>query len=106
MKAIELCTNQLEAMHLFYIRRLGLPLLTHSATHFTILIGWTMLTFRQTNESTAPNRLTINVSINLLDVLSHYVCTATNVDQQAMPEKRARYVHDPVGNLLELRASA
>ncbi|GAB4032012.1 VOC family protein [Spirosoma jeollabukense] len=114
MKILDLelyCTN-LETTHFFYVRRLGLPLLTLSATQLTVLVGYTRLTFRKIEEPVAPYHLAINVPRGSLDVLMYYYdldYLSTQASGQTIayfPNWRAKacYFYDPAGNLLEFIA--
>ena len=69
---IELYTADLDATRAFYVCRLGLPLLSHSTNHLTVLIGWTSLTFRLVNQPVAPYHLAINVPRGSLEVIMYY----------------------------------
>lgn len=69
---IELYTANLSATRRFYVRQLGLPLIDHSASHLTVLVGWTRLTFRHTHQPVAPYHLAINVPRGSLEVIMYY----------------------------------
>ena len=111
---LELHTSNLDATRLFYVRRLGLPLLAHSATQLTVLIGYTRLTFRQVEGPVAPYHLAINVPRGSLDVLMYYYdldylpTQAPGKTIAYFPEWRAKacYFYDTTGNLLEFIARA
>lgn len=109
---IDLYTPDLEATRLFYVRQLGLPVLSRSASHLTILVGWTRLTFRQVALPVAPYHLAINVPRGSLEVVMYYfdldfLATQSPCKTVAdFPGWRARacYFYDSVGNLLEFIA--
>ena len=69
---IELYTADLDATRHFYVRQLGLPLLSRSSDHLTVLIGWTRLTFRLVDQPVAPYHLAINVPRGSLEVVMYY----------------------------------
>lgn len=109
---LELYTTDLEAARLFYIRRLGLPVLSRSAYHLTLQIGWTRLTFRLVDQPVAPYHVAINVPRGSLEVVMYYF-DLPYLDTQApgktiadFPDWRARscYFYDSMGNLLEFIA--
>lgn len=109
---IKLYTHNLEATRLFYVGRLGLPLLSRSAAHLTVVIGWTHLTFRLVGQPVTPYHLAINVPRGSLEVAMYYFDFAY-LDTQApgktiadFPDWRARscYFYDNAGNLLEFIA--
>lgn len=109
---IELYTNDLEAIGLFYVRRLGLPVLSRSASELTVLIGWTRLTFQQVAFPVAPYHLAINVPRGSLEVIMYYFdldylpTQAPDKPIADFPDWRATacYFYDSVGNLLEFIA--
>ncbi len=82
---LELYSADLAQTRLFYVRRLGLPVLSCSSEHLTVLIGWTHLTFRLTNQPVAPYHLAINVPRGSLEVIMYYF-DLEYLDTQA-PEK-------------------
>lgn len=45
IRKLKLYTHQLEAEKLFYASTLGLPLTSEESTHFTVQVGWTILSF-------------------------------------------------------------
>ena len=109
---LDLYTPDLEATRLFYVRQLGLPVLSHSASQLTVLIGWTRLTFLAVEQPVTPYHFAINVPRGSLEVLMHYF-NFDYLDTQApgktiadFPGWRARscYFYDAVGNLLEFIA--
>ncbi|GAB3989522.1 hypothetical protein GCM10028807_14610 [Spirosoma daeguense] len=109
---LELHTTDLDATRLFYVRRLGLPLLSQSINHLTVLIGWTRLTFRLVDKPVAPYHLAINVPRESLEVVMYYFDLAYLPTQA--PDKliadfsdwraQACYFYDSTGNLLEFIA--
>ena len=109
---LELYCNNLESTHFFYVRRLGLPLLTYSTTQLTVLVGYTRLTFRKVETVVDPYHLAINVPRGSLDVLMYYYdldYLATQAPEQTVayfPDWRAKacYFYDAAGNLLEFIA--
>lgn len=114
---LDLYTNNLEATRLFYVRRLGLPLLSHSASHLTVLIGWTHLTFRLVDQPVAPYHFAVNVPRGSLEVVMYYFdldYLPTQVPGVDAPETcvanfpnwraKACYFYDAAGNLLEFIA--
>lgn len=109
---LELYCNNLETIQRFYVRRLGLPMLSHSSAHLTVLVGHTRLTFRKIETVVAPYHMAINVPRGSLDVLMYYYdldFLATQSPQQTIayfPNWRAKacYFYDPAGNLLEFIA--
>ncbi|GAB2576790.1 VOC family protein [Spirosoma areae] len=114
---LDLYTANLETTRLFYVRRLGLPMLSHSPTHLTVLIGWTRLTFRLIDQPVAPYHLAINVPRGSLEVLMYYFdldylpTQPSGVDAPTktiadFPNWRAKacYFQDAAGNLLEFIA--
>ena len=109
---IDLYTTDLDSIRLFYVRKLGLPVLSRSASHCTVLIGWTSLTFRLVDQPVAPYHLAINVPRGSLEVIMYYF-DLDYLDTQApgktiadFPDWRARacYFYDGVGNILEFIA--
>jgi catechol 2,3-dioxygenase-like lactoylglutathione lyase family enzyme len=109
---IELYTTDLDSTRFFYVRRLGLPILSRSASHLTVLVGWTRLTFRLVDQPVAPYHFAINVPRGSLDVIMYYFdleYIATQAPGKTIadfPSWRARacYFYDSVGNLLEFIA--
>lgn len=109
---LDLYTNNLEAVRLFYVGRLGLPILSRSRAHLTMLVGYTKLTFQLVNQPVAPYHVAINVPYDSLDVLMYYYdldylstqCPGKTIAY--FPDWRAKacYFYDPCGNLLEFIA--
>lgn len=99
-------------MRLFYVGKLGLPLLAHSASQLTVLVGYTYLTFRFVDQPVAPYHVAINVPRDSLDVLMYYYDLNYLPTQEPgqtivyFPDWRAKacYFYDPCGNLLEFIA--
>jgi catechol 2,3-dioxygenase-like lactoylglutathione lyase family enzyme len=109
---LELYTADLNKTQSFYIRRLGLPVLSRSVNHLTVLVGWTRLTFRLVDQPVAPYHFAINVPRGSLEVIMYYF-DLDYIDTQApgktvadFPDWRARacYFYDSSGNLLEFIA--
>ncbi|QMW04998.1 VOC family protein [Spirosoma foliorum] len=109
---LDLYTNNLEAIRLFYVGRLGLPLLSRSVAHLTVLVGFTQLTFQLVDKPVAPYHVAINVPCDSLDVLMYYYDLDYLSTQEPgktiayFPDWRAKacYFYDPCGNLLEFIA--
>ena len=114
---LDLYTTNLEATRLFYVRRLGLPMLSHSASHLTVLIGWTHLTFRLVDQPVAPYHFAVNVPRGSLEVVMYYFdldylptqipgADASENSIADFPDWRAKacYFYDNAGNLLEFIA--
>ncbi|MBD2700341.1 glyoxalase/bleomycin resistance/dioxygenase family protein [Spirosoma sp. BT702] len=109
---IELHTTDLDATRLFYVRRLGLPMLSQSTNHLTVLIGWTRLTFRLVHHPVAPYHLAINVPRESLEVVMYYFDLAylsTQAPGKTIADftdwrAKACYFYDSTGNLLEFIA--
>ncbi|WP_198174848.1 VOC family protein [Spirosoma arboris] len=109
---LDLYTNNLEAVRLFYVSQLGLPLLARSASQLTVLVGYTRLTFRLVDQPVAPYHVAINVPRDSLDVLMYYYdldYLPTHGHGKTIayfPEwgAKACYFYDPCGNLLEFIA--
>ncbi len=109
---LELYTTDLDKTRSFYVRQLGLPVLSRSVNHLTLLVGWTRLTFRLVDQPVAPYHFAINVPRGSLEVIMYYF-ELNYIDTQApgktiadFPDWRARacYFYDSVGNLLEFIA--
>ena len=103
-------TNNLEAAHLFYVRLLGLPVLSHSDTHLRLLISNTRLTFQRVNNVSTPRQVTINVLLDSLPVfmegyaMHHLVAQTPQTKNSPRPEgslSRSQF-YDPMGNFIEL----
>ncbi|RYC67272.1 VOC family protein [Spirosoma sordidisoli] len=109
---LDLYTTDLTATRHFYVRRLGLPVLSRSYDHLTLMIGWTRLTFHLTNRPVAPYHLAINVPRSSLDVVMYYFdLDYLDTDRPDniiadLPDWRAKacYFYDGTGNLLEFIA--
>ncbi|GAB4016560.1 hypothetical protein GCM10028808_45400 [Spirosoma migulaei] len=109
---LDLYTTNLEAVRLFYVSQLGLPLLARTASQLTILVGYTRLTFRLVAQPVAPYHIAINVPRDSLDVLMYYYdldYLPTQAPGQTIayfPDWRAKacYFYDTCGNLLEFIA--
>lgn len=120
--ALDLYTSDLVATRHFYTRRLGLPMLSSSAYHLTVLVGWTHLTFRSVCQPVTPYHIAINVPRGSLEVIMYYFDLAYLDTQtpgestlvESTPGKtiadfadwraRACYFYDNNGNLLEFIA--
>jgi catechol-2,3-dioxygenase len=119
---LDLYTNSLDATRLFYVRRLGLPMLSHSANHLTVLIGWTHLTFRLVDQPVAPYHFAVNVPRGSLEVVMYYYdldylptrlpevdapgpdAPETTIANLSFWRAKACYFYDNTGNLLEFIA--
>ncbi|GAB3949903.1 hypothetical protein GCM10028805_27020 [Spirosoma harenae] len=109
---LDLYSNDLEATRLFYVSRLGLPLLVHSAAQITVLVGHTRLTFRLVDQPVAPYHIAINVPSDSLDVLMYYYdldYLPTHTPEKTVAyfpdwQAKACYFYDTNGNLLEFIA--
>lgn len=109
---LDLYSNNLEATRRFYVRQLGLPLVAHSVSHLTVLIGYTRLTFRFVDQPVAPYHMAINVPRGSLEVLMYYYdldylsTEAPGKTIAYFPDWRAKacYFYDTQGNLLEFIA--
>ncbi|GAB3511398.1 hypothetical protein GCM10027341_50820 [Spirosoma knui] len=107
--AIDLYTNDPIGTRAFYTQRLGLPIVSESATHLTLQLGWTQLTFWAVSVPVAPYHLAINVPRGALEVCMYYF-DFEYLDTQARGQTvaefpnwnaRAAYFYDNAGNLLE-----
>ncbi|WP_461101852.1 VOC family protein [Spirosoma koreense] len=102
MKTFELYTTNLESIRLFYVRRLGMPLLAHTATQLTVLIGWTQLTFHRLDRCVSPSHLSISLPKDAFQVLADHFSPEEVASSVARGTNTCLF-HDPIGNLLELR---
>ncbi|WP_198174994.1 VOC family protein [Spirosoma arboris] len=106
---LELETNQLVSLHQFYTHQLGLAILQQTATQITFQLGWSKLTFRQTNQPVAPYHFAINIPLYSLEQYElwydvPYIDTVSPGCRIAnFPDWKARasYFRDPAGNLVE-----
>lgn len=108
---INLDTSNLEAVHFFYVRLLGLPVLSHSNTHLSMLMGNTRLTFQEMAKAITPRHVTIImlrdslvVLMNQYDDLHHLVAQTPQQksNRQLKPQPGRPHFYDPMGNLIEL----
>ncbi|WP_198175171.1 VOC family protein [Spirosoma telluris] len=106
---LELETNHLSALQWFYTHQLGLALLQQTSDQVTFQLGWSKLTFRQTNQPVAPYHFAINVPLYSLEQYElwydvPYIDTSAPGHRIAhFPDWKARasYFRDPAGNLVE-----
>lgn len=106
---LELETNNLPIMQSFYAHQLGLPLRSYTYWSATFQVGWTELTFRQTDEPTEPYHFALNVPLYSLEQYSLWYdvpyldagSPGNRIAHFPTWKARASYFQDPDGNLVE-----
>ena len=71
-REIDLYTADPIGTRSFYTEHMGLSIVTESAVHLTVQIGWTRLTFRAVSLAVAPYYVAVSAPPALLDVCADY----------------------------------
>lgn len=110
-KAVTLYTNKLKQLKGFYGNVLGLEILATNQDHFTVAIGTTTLTFRESNRA-AFYHFAINIPGNQFTLAKQWTMGKVElnredgVNEAYYPrfEADAFYFEDPAGNVVEFIA--
>jgi catechol-2,3-dioxygenase len=104
-------TNKLKHLKGFYGNVLGLHILETSSAHFTVSIGTSTLTFRESNQHTLYH-FAINIPGNQFTLAKHWALDRVTLNREdavdeiyySRFEADAFYFEDPVGNVIEFIA--
>lgn len=108
-KAVTFYTNKLKQLKGFYGNVLGLGVVESSIHHFSIKVGTSLLTFRETQEPTLYH-FAINIPGNQFKLAKYWASERVTLNREdALDEiyysrfdADAFYFEDPAGNIIEL----
>jgi len=96
---------------MFYIEKLGLPLISKTKEHFSVQAGWSTITFKRAKGKIEPQyHFAFNIPKNQLQEAFAWMsqrATIIPVDQNTVIadfdnwNAKSFYFYDPVGNILE-----
>ncbi|MFF2754600.1 glyoxalase [Psychrobacillus sp. NPDC058041] len=110
-KSVIIYTNKLKYLKGFYGNVLGLRILETSNAHFTISIGSSTLTFRESEQPTLYH-FAINIPGNQFTLAKHWAIERVTLNREdavdeiyySRFEADAFYFEDPAGNVIEFIA--
>lgn len=109
IKTATLYTNNLKALRRFYGNVLELDVTEATAEHFTVRIGESHLTFKQT-EQPAFYHFAINIPGNQFSMMKYWILDRVTLNREEGRDEvyfpsfdaDSMYFEDPVGNIVEL----
>lgn len=112
-KEISLLTNRINEMKNFYRDILGLRIITQSSDYFTVKVGFTSVTFKQSPVDSEPfYHFAINIPENKMAEAKFWIQTKVELTKEENLDEvffkswnaHAIYFEDPSGNIIELIA--
>ncbi|HEX5564149.1 MAG TPA: glyoxalase [Sporosarcina sp.] len=109
IKSATLYTNNLKALRRFYVNILELDMTESTAEQFTVRIGESQLTFKQ-SEQPAFYHFAINIPGNQFSMMKYWITDRLTLNREEGRDEvyfpsfdaDSMYFEDPVGNIVEL----
>lgn len=109
IKSAKLYTNNIKALRRFYVNMLELDLTESTAEQFTVRIGESHLTFKQTDKP-AFYHFAINIPGNQFSMMKYWITDRITLNREESRDEvyfpsfdaDSMYFEDPVGNIVEL----
>ncbi|MFC5602373.1 glyoxalase [Sporosarcina koreensis] len=109
IKSATLYTNNLKALRRFYVNILELDLTESTAEQFTVRIGESHLTFKQTDQP-AFYHFAINIPGNQFSMMKYWITDRLTLNREEGRDEvyfpsfdaDSMYFEDPAGNIVEL----